>query len=221
VNTSTKIAVLLGATAVVGIGVLSYLHHGYELVVPLELGDVVIDIGAGGFTSIGDFATLAARKVGEEGLVIAIEPNPTNVATLRHKTSNMNLTNLLVIQSAVWECQAQIPFYFSLDPTQGSFFSGRPHTTTEIVYTKTLDNIVSTLGITNIDFIKMDVEGAEIEVLKGAEQSLAIARKIVVAAYHTNRLDISPTAPWVQHFLESRGFCTKVTYPGLVHGWRE
>jgi len=225
-------AALVGGVGVVG-GVAvyrtyCYYHTGYQRVFSVEEGDVVLDVGA----ATGLFTIPAARKA---SLVIAVEPESRNVATLRRRTASM--PNVHIIDKAAWNREGVLPLYLSgwlqhslLKGQQPYILSkitmghsplkgGRTRVMTQV---DTLDNMVSGLGIPRIDFMKMDIEGAELEALEGAESILSTARKVVIAAYH-KRPDIraGPTHPWVSEFLRSRGFETHLAWPGLVHAWRE
>jgi hypothetical protein len=71
----------------------------------------------------------------------------------------------------------------------------------------TLDNILKELEISKVDFVKMDIEGAEIEALKGMDGVLKGRTELAIAAYHIiNRKKTFKTIiPW----LEKRGFITR------------
>jgi 3-dehydroquinate dehydratase len=69
----------------------------------------------------------------------------------------------------------------------------------------TIDNILKELKISKIDFLKMDIEGAEIEALKGAKETLKNKNiKLVIAAYH--EIDRRPTYKTIISNLEKMGF---------------
>jgi hypothetical protein len=79
----------------------------------------------------------------------------------------------------------------------------------------TIDRICGELGLKGVDFMMMDIEGAELMALRGARRT----RKVVVGAYH--RVGGKPTWPRVKRFLKKMGFRTVVTEDGLVHAWKE
>jgi hypothetical protein len=83
----------------------------------------------------------------------------------------------------------------------------------------TIDCVCEELCLKRVDFMMMDVEGAELMALRGSRKTLRKTRKIVVAAYHLVRG--KATWPSVKRFLEGMGFRTIVTEDGLVHGWRD
>ena len=78
---------------------------------------------------------------------------------------------------------------------------------TIVVETDTLDNLLLRFGIQKVDFLKIDVEGSEIEVLKGSVHTLEITEKIVV---ETHIRDGRKTSYEVQQLLKSCGFRTKL-----------
>jgi hypothetical protein len=72
--------------------------------------------------------------------------------------------------------------------------------------------------VERVDYMAMDVEGAEREALRGAKRILRCTEKVVVGAYHQRGGE--PTWFWVERYLKKMGFKTKVTDDGLVHAWR-
>ncbi len=225
-QTWKKAALAVGATGTVGtVGTIIYLHRGYERLFHVEPNEVVLDVGAGGpsvpLLPLGCFTVSAAKKVGQGGLVISVEPCPKSATALEEKVARAGLENVIIVQKAAWNCKTSLPFHIAPHPGSHTLIGGGKSTIgTVTVEADTLDAIVSDLGIDRVDFIKMDIEGAEIEALMAAERVLGTARKVVIAAYHDNRPDISPTHPWVSELLQARGFQTRTTYPGLVHAWR-
>jgi len=204
-----KKTIIIVISVVGAVGVAAFVskrfHQDYERYFSVEEGDVVLDVGA----ADGAFTTIAARKA---GLVISIEPEPNFVTVLNNKFTG--LSNVVIINKAAFNQKRVLPFY--PNGYASSLISGS-HCCIE-VQADTLDNIVRELGIQRVDFVKMDIEGSEVEALLGAESVLRMARKVVVAAYHHNRADINPTYPWVEAFLHGKGFHTKVGWAGFVDG---
>ena len=207
---------LLGAGigGVLALGVSTYLllrederlHHDYERYFKVEEGDVVFEIG----TEKGSFAKSVLDKA---SMIVIIEPNPFYVAKLCRRFSGNPKVHIL--EMAVWDRRTILPIY--LKGLASSPFQGEGDYV--LVCADTLDNIVKELGIQRIDFLRVDVEGSEIELLKGARKTLDMVRKVVIAVYHTNRPDIKPTYPWVEAFLRRAGFETIVD-EGLVYATR-
>jgi FkbM family methyltransferase len=150
-------------------------------------GDVVIDIGA----FLGRYTLLASKAVKNSGLVIAVEPNPLALKVLIKNIRVNGLHNIKVIRSACWS-QNNILLSFDI------ISSYLPYGTASLVKvlsrdrinvkTSTLDSLMSHLGLRKVDWIKIDVEGAEYEVLKGAIKTLTLNRdiKVIVEVHEKN-----------------------------------
>jgi FkbM family methyltransferase len=139
------------------------------------------------------FAIPAARKCGERGIVIAIEPDLENVKKLRENILLNRLNNIIVASKAAWNLKGMVTLYrgksvdsHTLIPNVkvGSRTITSSSGKSETVLANTLSSIVYDLGIEKINFLKIDVEGAELEVLEGSRDILANIKKIVVAVYH-------------------------------------
>jgi FkbM family methyltransferase len=134
----------------------------------LSPGSVFVDVGA----SIGVFSIMAARLVGESGHVLAIEPGPQNRSLLLLNIASNGLTNVEPIWCAVDEAEGVLLYGQSkgngfIQPFDGdvSLLSDR-----ELVQSRTLDSILADRG--RVDVVKIDVEGAEGRVFRGAKQLL-------------------------------------------------
>lgn len=165
-------------------------HHLYERYYKPKRGDVVVDAGAG---PCGVYTVLAAKSVGAKGLVIAIEPEIGNVKNINENIKLNKLGNVVVISKGLWNKREQE----MLD---------------------TLDNILRGLGVEKVNFIKMDIEGAEIKALEGMERTLENTDvNLAIAAYHM--VNCSPTCVAVIPKLEERGF-NVCEHDGFVYAMR-
>ena len=86
-----------------------YVEAAYEKNYTLKKGDVVIDIGA----NIGTFSIKAAKIVGDEGKIIAIEPAPGNLEFLRRNVEANGLRNVVIISKGVWSSKGKASLYLS------------------------------------------------------------------------------------------------------------
>jgi FkbM family methyltransferase len=177
----------------------------YDSYLRPDPGDVVLDVGA----SIGGVSISYSKMVGKDGVVIAVEPEPRSLSVLQKIIRENNLRNIKVIGKAAWNRKEILKFYLregfgrhSLVYNSGEEFI--------MVKADTLDNILSDVGIRKIDFVKIDVEGAELEVLEGMEEILNSVKKIIVAAYHER--NEMKTFPRVSRFLKERGFKTLIGF---------
>jgi FkbM family methyltransferase len=187
----------------------------YERVFKIEKGDIVVDVGA----HVGMFTVKALKEVREEGLVIAIEPEERNFELLKRNTRDYK--NVKLVKKAVGDKTGRAILYISELSGEHSIKKPSRATKSIDVEVDTLDNILSSLGVSKVDFLKIDVEGAELEVLRGARGYLSEGkiRKVAVAAYHYREEHKK-----VADFLSHHGFLvekTKVKGKWYVYGWRK
>ena len=176
----------------------------------IEPSDMVLDVGA----CIGGFTIPASFAVGKKGFVVAIEPEPKNLDALKKASSNLD--NVHIVEKCAWSHRGKLKLYIDeTNPGGHSLVQPKSGRTIKI-QADTLDNIVAEIGMKRVDFIKMDIEGAELEALEGARKILKSARKVVVECHHING---KPTWPKVQQFLKNNGFKTYVE-DGIVHAWK-
>ncbi len=148
-------------------------------------GGVVIDIGA----HIGLFSVVASKVAGENGKVYAFEPSPTTYAFLQ-KTIQLNNANKLIetFQKAVSSAEGSTKFYISDDVIDNSnslvsYLDDRKLKGIDIILT-TVDKFTEEKKIKQLSFIKIDVEGAEYDTLRGAEKTLKILRPYCMVGIH-------------------------------------
>ena len=153
-------------------------HRGPEPVEAAE-GDVVIDAGGG----MGDTALYFADRVGPEGRVICLEFEPANLAQLRlNLEANPRLAERVeVVEHPLWDRPAEeLRFDPALGRTSVTGAEGG-----QSVLTTTIDELVRSGTMDRVDFIKLDVEGAELRALQGAGDTLGRDRpKLAVSVYH-------------------------------------
>lgn len=135
----------------------------------LKPGAVMFDVGA----NVGYFSLLAAKAVASTGRVYAFEATPAVAERLAENVNLNGLDNVSVIHSAVCDRDGEVEFRIQIDDSEGNSlvnFSGDwPRIR---VPAMTLDEFVARNQIDRVDLIKIDVEGAEPLVLKGAKSLL-------------------------------------------------
>lgn len=147
---------------------------------------VAIDIGA----NTGAHTILLGKRLNNSGRVIAIEPEPRNIKILNKNISLNNLDNVLVIRKACCFKKGKALFYLAKKGYgEHSLIKNNNNLNKIEVYTDKLDNILGDLGIKKVNLIKLDVEGSEADVLRGAEKTLKRDRpKIIFEAWNNNYL---------------------------------
>lgn len=129
----------------------------------LRPGDTVLDVGA----HVGYYTLLSSVLVGERGAVWAFEPNPQNAAFLRRHVELNRLGNVQVTRAAVAEREGTARFDFGTGSGTGHLAEGGALE----VRTVRLDDFCREHGL-RPSAIKIDVEGAETEVLLGGEETI-------------------------------------------------
>lgn len=135
-------------------------------------GDVVFDVGA----NIGLHTLLLSELVGNEGMVCVFEPNPGLLPTLQLTISQLTNCKLFPIALSD-EHSDDVPFFIPDDHTMGSLANwteGRLATSAveTVCIKRRLDDLLQSEALRDPDFIKCDVEGAELSVFRGAFQTL-------------------------------------------------
>lgn len=132
---------------------------------------VVLDIGANG----GMNTVPVARGMGVNGKVIAIEPEPKNFSILKKNIKLNNLKNVVCINAACYKSEGTLKLHLDKEGPGGhSLLKDTPIEKNGFIEVRTrkVDNIVKETNIKNIKLIKIDVEGAEADVLVGAGETL-------------------------------------------------
>jgi len=172
-----------------------YNKHG----VKVEKGDTVIDIGA----HIGVFSVYAA-ELSESGKVYAFEPFIENFRALEnHKMLNKK-DNLFIFNKGISNKDGVQTLHLSADNNTGghSLHLKNDSTRTVEIQTTTLAAFCEKEKITKIDFLKLDCEGAEFEILKASESVLKLVNKIVMECHPYG----NETVDGVVKILESNNF---------------
>jgi FkbM family methyltransferase len=144
----------------------------------IKKGDVVLDIGA----NIGYYTLIFAKLVGEEGKVFAFEPDPTNYALLQKNVDLNGYTNVILVQKAVSNRTGKIKLYLCDDNKADNRIynshDGRQSTEIEAIrlddYFKDYDG--------GVDFIKMDIQGAEGGAIQGMLDLIEKNRNVKITA---------------------------------------
>lgn len=149
-------------------------------------GDVVIDIGA----NIGRYTLIMARKVGNEGIIVAVEPHPTNYCVLKKNIRLNALRNVVALNLAAWFTGSALTLFegktTGLHSVKTDMGRGGNKVRVEAV-----DAIVRELRLKRVDWIKIDVEGAEWEVLCGLLKTLDQHKpKLIIEIFHENQRKI-------------------------------
>lgn len=139
----------------------------------IKPGMVVCDIGA----NFGQHTVVLSKLVGPTGRVFAIEASPINVEYIRRTVEMNNLVNVEIIERGVWSHETELTFSHVDNAEATSFCSNKeniraiepnPNCKYRTIRVSSLDDLVDS----DIDFIKLDIEGSELFAIKGAQNCL-------------------------------------------------
>ncbi len=138
---------------------------------------VVADIGA----NAGYYSLVASAKA-YAGSVFSFEPDQRSVRQLKENIHLNKITNIHPIELAISSVTSEFPLYLAGSENTGMTGLRKPDTftgSTESVQVIYLDEWVLLLGVERIDLIKMDIEGSEMEALKGMKEVLQSFRPVL------------------------------------------
>ncbi|MGA2599806.1 MAG: FkbM family methyltransferase [Bryobacteraceae bacterium] len=190
-------------------------------------GDTIVDIGAGR----GEDTFAFSSSVGMQGRVWAIEPHPDSFAALQCFCSLNRLLNVSPLNYACVDRAANLQIE-TLPVWESNYvFSGNPTESSYPVQGVTFDELCVKYSIGRIDFLKMNIEGAERLALPGCKSALSRTRYACIAA-HDFRADRGEgeqfrTMDFVVEFLKNAGFSVAIRdsdpryyVPYHVHAFR-
>ena len=159
----------------------TYEHAIFRLFKPKQR-DIFIDVGA----HIGRYSIIAAKRIGRWGRVISIEAHPDTFELLKKNIELNGLPNVTTINSVITSQGGKARLYLAGQERgftiYNTIMTHRAKATENFleVEANTLDNILESKNITEVNWIKIDVEGAELEVLKGAVNTLSSNRDLTL-----------------------------------------
>jgi len=154
---------------------------------------VVYDVGA----NVGFYTLMAARHIPEGGRVIAFEPVNRNVSFLMRHLRLNELSNVEVRCVALADVSGRTSFMTGSSALEGRLDSEGA----SMVEVTTLDELTASAQVPDPDFVKIDVEGAELRVLNGGQATITRARPAILLATHGSELDCE-----CRNFLSARDY---------------
>jgi FkbM family methyltransferase len=168
-------------------------------------GDTIVDLGAG----LGGEACLFSRLVGASGRVVSIEAHPRTFAGLLKTIALNGLTNVVPVQCAV--VGEPGPVLIGDDPVDHVLNRLTTDAAGAVAVTgRRLDEILRSLGVVRVDLLKMNIEGAELEVLASSRDVLATVDNLVVSCH--DFLADGPGPDWRRTFDRVTDLLTSAGY---------
>ena len=168
------------------------------------------DVGA----NVVFFTLFGARCVGSSGRIVAVEPLPRNIELMEKHLAINDISNVRVVGKAISDFVETV--WFSVEGHSTSRLSTEGQIPVEVT---TLDALVEELGVPP-DLVKVDIEGAEIQLLKGAKKVLQEFRPVVFIAVCSKKIfdNLFEMAPRLEYGVEELGgtdlrsaeFCSEV-----------
>ena len=156
-------------------------YSNYENQVFVEENNIVLDCGG----CWGETALYFAEKA-KNGKVFSFEFIKSNIDIFEKNISINKIDNIEIIPNPLWSKDNLEFFYYDNGPASQVSLENTDNLN-ESVKSTTIDKIVSLKKLSKVDFIKMDIEGAELEALKGAENTIRNYKpKLAISLYHRN-----------------------------------
>ena len=167
---------------------------------PVKEGNVVVDLGA----ALGKATIFFSRKVGNNGLVIAVEPVIKNYRRIIQLIINQQLYNIIPLMVAVTDKTGHSIINLSRDYDGHSLYWKNVFAGKRVTTTITWDDLVDICNISHVDLMKMNIEGGEINVLSGMTK--VFPNKIVMTEHL--RHEEKPERVWLKliNLLDSKGY---------------
>ena len=182
----------------------------------LGRGATFVDVGA----HMGYFSLKAAAVVGQSGRVIAIEPHPEMFHTLRGNIIASGATTVVAEPTACSDSESTLELFSaaaantgtsSLSQKNASFYGegGASY----FVAAQQLDTIIRRANLSRVDVLKIDVEGAELQVLKGGQETIARYRPVLIVELDDRLLEpMGTSSAEIITFLSSHGYSVRRSY---------
>ena len=149
----------------------------------LRYDSVALDCGA----NQGIFACAFGRYLEGRGRVFALEPLPYAAALLQSNIALNALENVTVVNAAVSDKSGEALMDLSQGAVSASIVHDFGAQSVQSVKTISLDDLARSQGLERADFIKLDVEGAELAAIRGARQIISHSRPIVCVEAHDEK----------------------------------
>ena len=165
-------------------------------------GMTIADIGA----NVGFYAVQMADWVGPGGRILAFEPDPFTFELLRQRAAQARGANVEVHRFALGDAPGTATLYCSAYNRADNRVGQRhdePNVEAIEIQVRTLDDCLAERGLATVDAMKIDVQGHEANVLRGAQKAIARGVRWIWLEYSPDHLRGAGTDP--EQFLESLG----------------
>ncbi|MBV6462169.1 MAG: hypothetical protein HJHJAOHD_02313 [Flavobacteriales bacterium] len=182
-------------------------EEGQEKLINLaQPGNVVLDIG----TNIGSTLLQLAKRIGENGKVYGFEPDEQNYNACLENISINSFHNVDVSNIGLGDKKGTYTLVVDTDTNRGGnriSFDNESKKSNSKIEVERLDDWIKNRNLTRVDLIKIDVEGFELNVLKGAEESIRKYTPVLFIELDDNNLKaVGSSASQLVQYLENMGY---------------
>src|SRR5262249_31751108 len=180
-------------------------------------------------THIGYYTILSTRLVGPRGKVIAVEPNPSTLLRLRKNIQLNHAPNVVVEDVACTDKETTLQVYQAGFWNTGMSSLSRENArrgrdgkqiVSVTVRGRPLDAIIEELDLRRLDLVKIDVEGAEVQVLRGMKRILATFRPTVIIEMAAPQLEnMGTTIEELRSSFRESGYIVGRDLDGVNYEW--
>lgn len=186
-----------------------------------QLGDTVVDVGAGH----GGETFFLASLVGSQGRVLAVEAAPTPFRQLQTLVALNGWSHVEPLQVAL----ADAPGTLTISNEEDNWVEGNVYGDSGgvSVAAVTFDALCAERGIVEVDWVKMNIEGAEKDALRGMERMAPHVQHMTISCHDFLGTEWGRSKDYVLAWLTSHGFSVRVRGTGegweanYVYAWRE
>jgi len=169
-----------------------------------KAGDTVVDVGA----NIGVFSLWAASLIGSAGRIVSVEPTPVAFDYLQQNLGRLDIP-IEMVRSACGDESGVLTLHYPPGRLSVASAEPRPDRTVSVdVPVERLSSIARDAGLDRVDFLKVDVEGLELEVLRGASDLLPVVGRLAMEV-EAHKL------PEVEDYLQAFGLRRVSTTTGM------
>lgn len=179
----------------------------YERFYKILSGDIIIDAGA----NEGILSLIYSQKATETGKVYAFEPDSKNIETFQKNLElNTGNHNICLQEKGLWRDTDLIEFFEAGTVGSSMFYEG-DNSIKKMIEVTSIDDFVRSENLKGLNFVKMDIEGAEIEALAGAVKTIKLFRpNFAIASYH--KIDGEYTYLGLEAFFKEIGYPYKTIF---------
>lgn len=165
----------------------------------IKQGDIVLDCGS----CHGMYALYASQKAGKSGKIFCLEPDSKNFHIIQENIRRNGISNVFPVMAGLWSKSGKLEF---TDDGMGvrALPAGKCGKSLSIDVVS-LEDFFKSQKLSKIDFVKMDIEGAEVEALQSSQEFIKNAKpSFAIASYHVKNGE--KTAVFLEKYFDSLGY---------------